>query len=215
MTEMSAASASEFGRNYAEEQLRRSIHPVRRFVKSFYLRNILGDVRGPTIDFGCGAGQLLERLPPGSMGLEVNPYLIKRLLSAGLTVHQAQGDLSDFELGGLPPVHFRTLVIAHVLEHLPDPVAALETLLAACRRLDIGRVVLVVPGARGFASDRTHKTFIDRGYIEKHNLQNAEGFVCNGISYFPGPWEWLGRCFAFHEMKIVFDRSTKQSETDA
>jgi SAM-dependent methyltransferase len=208
MTDTSLEAVGEFDRHYAAEQLRRSRHPLRRFVKGFYLRNILRDVRGPAIDFGCGAGQLLEQLPPGSMGLELNSYLIEELRQAGLTVHQARAEMSDFELTHFAAGRFRTLIIAHVLEHLADPAAALRVLLAACRRLGIVRVVVVVPGAKGFASDRTHKTFIDHAYIEGHLPQNSEGFVRSSPSYFPGPWEWIGRHFVFNEMKLVFDRAT-------
>jgi SAM-dependent methyltransferase len=206
MTHIAHPPTVQFDREYAAEQLRRSHHPLRRFVKGFYLRHILHDVLGPSIDFGCGAGQLLKCLPAGSVGLEVNPHLIDALRSAGLTVHQAQAVIEDFELKSFTSGSFRTLVIAHVLEHLPDPVAALRVLLAACRRLGIERVIVVVPGAKGYASDRTHKTFIDRTYLESRMPPTCEGFVRSSLSYFPGPWEWVGRHFIFHEMKVVFDR---------
>lgn len=206
MTPPSPLSDLEFGRTYAAEQLRRSRNPIRRFVKGFYLRQILRDVGvGPCIDFGCGAGQLLERLPPGSVGLEVNPYLIESLRSAGQTVHQAQADMVDFELASFSEGIFRSLVIAHVLEHLPDPIAALKILLTACRRLGIARVVVVVPGAKGFVSDHTHKTFIDRTYLESRMPPHCSGFNLSSLTYFPGPWEWVGRYFVFHDMKLVFD----------
>ena len=67
----------EFGSAYAVEQLRRSRHPLRRLIKKFYLDRVLRELRGPTIDFGCGAGQLLARLPADSVGLEVNPPLVQ------------------------------------------------------------------------------------------------------------------------------------------
>lgn len=201
----------EFDRRYSTEQLRRSRHPLRRFVKGFYLRHILHDVlHGPCIDFGCGAGQLLARLPSGSVELEVNPHLIESLASAGLMARQARGEMRDFELSGFDPGSFRTLVIAHVLEHIPDPVAALLALLAACRRIGIERVGVIVPGAKGHAADDTHKTFIDRAYLESSVPQSAEGFIRSHVSYFPGPWEWVGRYFVFHEMKVVFDCATEQ-----
>ena len=206
MTDLPTSPASEFDRQYAVEQLRRSRHPLRRFIKGFYLRNVLRHVRGPSIDFGCGAGQLLELLPPGSVGMEVNPHLIAQLRGVGLTVHEARADLRDFELIGFAPGVFRTLVIAHVLEHLVDPIEALRLLLVACRRIGIERVVLVVPGARGYASDRTHKTFIDRAFLEDRMPKVSDGFARSSLTYFPFPWEWMGRHFIYQEMKVVFDR---------
>lgn len=206
MSQNANSPVLEFDRHYAAEQLRRSNHPLRRFVKGFYLRNMLRDVRGPCIDFGCGAGQLLARLPSGSVGLEVNPHLIESLRGRGLDVRQAHAEMRDFELIGLPAGTFRTLVIAHVLEHLPDPAAALQVLLASCRRLGIERVIVVVPGAKGYASDHTHKTFITRRWLDDNTPQQQSGFVRSRVEYFPGPWAWVGRHFIFHEMKVVFDR---------
>lgn len=206
MNEDVVSSAAEFDRHYAAEQVRRSRHPFRRIVKGFYLREVLRDVVGPSIDFGCGAGQLLERLPAGSVGLEVNVFLIEALRARGLKVHQATAEMRDFLLQGVAAGSFRTLVIAHVLEHLPDPAAALHLLLASCRRLGIVRVIVVVPGAKGFASDQTHKTFIDASWVHSHLSSNVEGFQRSAPTYFPGSWAWIGRYFVFHEMKLVFDR---------
>ena len=93
-----------------------------------------------------------------------------------------------------------------MLEHLPDPAAALLTLLAACRRLEIERVIVIVPGIKGFAADRTHKTFVDSTYLETRIPRISSGYTRNRPSYFPGPWASLGRMFMFHEMKVVFDR---------
>jgi len=198
------SSTADFGRDYAYEQLRRSRHPLRRLVKSLYLRNILRDIDGPTIDFGCGAGQLLARLPRGSVGIELNPHLIRALTEAGLDVRAARGDISDFDLASLEVGGYSNLVIAHVLEHLDDPLSALSRLLIACRRLGITRVVVVVPGAKGYRFDPTHKTFIDRQWLVRHPLPSSLGFVMRGPTYFPGP-EAVGRYFVFHEMKIVFE----------
>jgi len=203
---MSSPAAQEFGQEYATEQLRRSRHPLRRLLKGFYLRHLLSNVHGPCIDFGCGAGQLLARLPPGSVGLEVNPHLLHALRAAGMQVREARADIHDFKLTGFPRDTYRTLVIAHVLEHLPDPAAALRILLAACRKLGVGRVIVVVPGAKGYAADRTHKTLIDRAWLEAQVPVQDEGFVRRPPTYFPGRWEWIGRYFVFHEMHVVFDR---------
>lgn len=198
-----------FDRLYAEEQIRRSRHPLRRLVKGFYLRETLREVQGSTVDFGCGAGQLLARLPKDSLGLEVNPHLIAALRSQGLTVQQSQGTMVDFELRNLPSGRFRSLVIAHVLEHLPDPAVALSVLLASCRRIGIQRVVVIVPGAKGFASDPTHKTFIDAAWVKSNFPDRLEGFCFSPPTYFPGPWAWVGHYFVFHEMKLVFDQRTR------
>jgi len=199
-------SSGEFDSEYAKEQIRRSQQPLRRFIKGFYLKNMLRQIDGPTIDFGCGAGQLLKRLPKGSEGLEVNPFLITELQKSGLTVHRANANLEDFELLPFRDNFFRTLIIAHVLEHLPDPSAALKVLFAACQRIGVRRVVIVVPGAKGFKSDHTHKTFINHAYVTENIPSKCSGFNRSNLSYFPGPWEFIGEYYVFHEMMVVYDR---------
>lgn len=191
---------------YAAEQLRRSQHPIRRLVRSLYLRNQLRYLSGPTIDFGCGAGQLLARLPPHSVGIEANPDLVAWVAQQGHQVHRSQGDYGDFDLLDLPAGRFRSLVVAHVLEHLEDPARALWALLQGCQRLGVTRVLMVVPGARCMPADATHRTLIDRAWLAAHPVPPELGFVVTRVRFFPGPG-WLGSLFAFHEMLVTFDRA--------
>ena len=196
-----------FDEHYASEQQRRSRNRLRRFVKNFYLQHVLADVKGASIDFGCGAGQMLRLLPAGSVGFELNPVLVDALTREGLVVHRNSGTMQDFDLA---PLHgnFGTLVISHVLEHLNDPASALQRLMTACSRLGVQRIIAVVPGLKGYRSDATHNTFIDRRYAESHFRDLDKEFALSGINYFPGNWEWLGPLYVFHEMKLVFDRRT-------
>ena len=195
-----------FDEAYAEEQLRRSRHPLRRLVKGFYLRNILREVSGPAIDFGCGAGQLLERLPTGSVGLEVNPALVRTLQARRLNAVQYDAAADNLALSGLQPGRYSTFVMAHVLEHFDDAAGALRALLRACRRLDVERFVLVVPGWKGYQSDATHKTFVDFGYLRREGLLACEGYALKTARHFPLDVESLGRHFVFHELTAVLQR---------
>jgi len=201
-------AAASFGDEYAAEQIRRSQHPVRRFVKGFYLRSVLDHVRGPTIDYGCGAGQLLSRLPAGSTGLEVNPSLVRALTARGLSVRDWPATDAGFDLHGLDEGGFRSLVISHVLEHLPDPNTALRRLLTACSRIGVTRVVVIVPGAKGYASDATHRCFIDGAFVQHQGWQSLAGFDLTAQRFFPLPWESGGQLYIYNEMQLVFDRGS-------
>ena len=200
------SDSTEFDKNYAEEQLRRSRHPLRRLIRNFYIKNILRDIIGPTIDFGCGAGQLLAGLPINSVGLEINPYLVSELSKLGLKA--ALYDPSDdlFQLRKFPERHFETLVLSHVLEHFSDPTHILRSLCLACERLGVQRIIVVVPGAKGFRSDSTHKTFINQHYFEEQRLLSCGDYAITKINYFPIDVKIIGDFFAFHELKIVYDR---------
>ncbi|OYV00267.1 MAG: hypothetical protein CFE45_09785 [Burkholderiales bacterium PBB5] len=206
MIDKLAPETPAFDAGYADEQLRRSRHPLRRLVKGFYLRSVLAHVNGPTIDYGCGAGQLLALLPPGSVGLELNPHLVAAHRRAGLDVRQWQANDEGFDLPGLSPGQFKCLVISHVLEHLPDPTAALQRLLRACARLGVQRLIAVVPGAKGYASDATHRTFIDARYVATQAWHQLGAYRLSASRFFPLPWEGGGELYIYNEMQLVFDR---------
>lgn len=205
MNQGASAESNGFGKGYADEQIRRSQHPLRRFIKGFYLRSVLAAVHGPTIDYGCGAGQLLALLPAGSVGLEVNPHLIASLTEAGLPVRQWQANAQGFDLAGLDGAGYRCLVISHVLEHLDDPTAALTRLLQACRRVGVTRLIAIVPGGKGFASDATHRTFIDTAYVVSQGWQHLAGYALVSQRHFPLPWQGGGALFVYNELQLVFD----------
>jgi SAM-dependent methyltransferase len=197
---------AEFDRNYAAEQLRRSRHPLRKLVKSLYLNNILNEVSGPTIDFGCGAGQLLTRLPAGSVGLEINPYLVAELRRIGLNVLRYDPDADQFLLRDFPTGHYKTMVIAHVIEHFPDSAQTVRKIWRSCERLGILKIIVIVPGAKGYRADKTHKTFVNQRYLEDQGLLNCEGYAVTKTRYFPINAERFGEVFTYQEFKIVYER---------
>lgn len=197
---------SEFSREYAAEQIRRSRHPFRRLIKEFYIRNLLKEIAGPSIDFACGAGQLLARLPAGSIGVEVNACLIEYLTLRGLNVIRYNTDLDQFSLSMFQKGQFSTFIMAHLLEHFADAAQVLRTLLNSCRRIGIQQIILVLPGWKGYLSDRTHKTFVDARYLQANGLWCCEGYRQKASRYFPFNREAVGRYFIYHELVIVYDR---------
>lgn len=198
-------SQAEYDPAYAERQLKRSQNPLRRLVKGLYLRNLLKDIVGPTVDFGCGAGQLLERLPDGSIGLEVNETLVSSLQKKGLDarIYNPENDRLLFK--DLPEGQFTTLVMSHVLEHFDDAADGLGRVLDSSQRLGIKRVIIVVPGKKGYSFDDTHRTFVDRTYLEQTNIMKHAGFMASSFTHFPINQEFIGTYFTFHELKVIFD----------
>lgn len=195
---------SDYGLDYAQRQLARSQHPLRKLVKGFYLRNLLADVDGPAIDFGCGAGQVLELLPEGSVGLEANSHLVNALTKRGLNAQLYQPEVDQLSFRELPSGHFKTLIMSHVLEHFEAAAQGLKTIFDSCNRLGIKRVIIVVPGQKGYSFDDTHRTFIDRAFIEQSLLTHYKNFTADSFSYFPINIAKIGDHFTFHELKIVF-----------
>ena len=89
------------------------------------VRNLVAAHAGPgmVLDAGCGTGLNLRYLPPGSTGLDINPRNIavarERLPDHVIT-------LGDIEAMPFDDASFGTVVCTEVLEHLPDPRAALR-----------------------------------------------------------------------------------------
>lgn len=194
---------TSYDARYTRYQLQRST--LRKRVRRVYLQSALEQLRGPTVDFGCGVGELLERLPPGSVGLEINPVSVEHCRARGLDARLYDGYADDWGLGVLAPDQgLQSLVISHVLEHLDEPMRILSALLRSCRRLGISRVLVIVPGARGFRSDATHRTFVDLPMLSAPDVVAGTGFRRASSRYFPGNLRALGAVFPHHELQVLF-----------
>lgn len=200
-------AVSEYDEVYATRQLNRSRNPLRRLVKGFYLRDLLKDVVGPTIDFGCGAGQLLARLPEKSIGLEVNAALVKHLRAEGKNVQLYIPERDKLSFSDLMPNLYQTFVMSHVLEHFEDAADGLRQILRACDRLGVKRLIVIVPGWKGYAFDETHRSFVNPDYLKKHSLLKCGDYSVAKMCYFPINVERIGSVFTFHELKVVYDKS--------
>lgn len=194
-----------FDRIYAMEQIDRSRSPLRKFIKSFYIKDILRHVKGPTIDFGCGAGQLLQKLPAGSVGLEVNPSLINYLKNNGLNVEKYDPSLDKFNLLQLVGGKYKTFVISHVLEHFQDPILILESLLPALNRLGVTRLIINVPCHKGYLSDSTHQTYVDLNYVKATTVFEDNKFNLTKAYYFPVDNTSLGDFFIYNQLDLIYD----------
>lgn len=195
---------------YAEEytayQLERN--SFRRWVRNnLYFKNILRFVSGPTIDFGCGIGELLELLPTNSVGLEINDSAVRYCQSRGLDVRLYSPEADDYELYGLEPGRYQTLVMAHVLEHLTDSHDVIRKLLTTGHRLGLKRLIFIVPGVKGFQHDATHQTFLDPAYFKTHSLQTTNGYRIIRQAYFPINSKWFSGLFTHNELVTVYERT--------
>ena len=89
-----------------------------------YLGEVLTKSRGRLLDIGCGFGEMLEDLRLRGCdvyGLELNPLAVKICRAKGLNV----------SCGTLEEIHFTdeffdTVILWHVIEHLPSPKSTLK-----------------------------------------------------------------------------------------
>ena len=101
-------------------------------------------VGGPVLEVGANTGMLMEMLIRRGLadmqGLEPNPACVQEARRRGLDVQEGW-----FLPEQTPAGPFRMIVMSHVLEHIPDPRAALD--LAASRLSPGGRLMIFVPNA--------------------------------------------------------------------
>jgi SAM-dependent methyltransferase len=133
------------------------------------------------LDVGCGIGDLL-RFRPGTVGVDVNPQTVAACRAAGLNATTMEPDRLPFGDGS-----FDGAVLDNVLEHLADP----YPLLAEIARLlqPTGRLLVGVPGRKGYAADPDHKIHYDAERMR--STVEAAGFRRVSAFNMPLPSEWL------------------------
>ena len=118
-------------------------------IRQVYLRKASSSVNGPTLDFVCGIGELLTRLPSRSMGLEFNRATISYCDTQGLDVVFYDGFEDDWCLfRSRNERKFESMVISHVSEHLEEPEKILLKLLISSKSYDLKTVLLLFRESR-------------------------------------------------------------------
>lgn len=195
-----------YGEAYANYQHNRGW--LRKFVRGFYLNAAAKQLVGRTLDMGCGLGDLLAILPQGSLGLEYNKIAVERCTANGLAAEWYDSFGDDWCLSSIgKEARFESMVISHVLEHLDKPAETLRKLLASAARLGLRRVLVIVPGAAGFKSDKTHRTFVDRKLLADPMLVDGLPFSLSRHRYFPFNCRILGNWITHHELHVLYERT--------
>ena len=110
-------------------------------------------LRGHALDIGCGIGDMLMHRG-NTVGVDINPNTVAYCNARGATAVLMQPDQLPFAAAA-----FDSVLMDNVLEHIAEP----ERLLGEVHRVlrPEGRLLVGVPGARGWASDPDHKVFYD------------------------------------------------------
>jgi len=148
---------------------------------------------GNVLEVGCGIGRNLNFLGSRAVGVDHNSMSIKVCRERGFIAYTPD------EFLALPDIAnrmFDTLLFSHVIEHLTfaDARALLNTYV---KHLSPGgKLIMICPQKRGFASDSTHVTYFDLETL----AQLAASIHCSELSRksFPFP-AVFGRWFTYNE----------------
>lgn len=152
---------------------------------------------GVTLDVGCGVGRNLASLPTGSVGVDHNISSVAAARSHGLTAMT----VTEWQSVAHERAEtFDSLLIAHVIEHVArdEATALVMQYLPALR--PGGKVLMICPQERGYASDPTHVSWTTE--TDLVNVAYACGLVPGRWRSFPLP-RWAGRWFTYNEFTLL------------
>ena len=152
---------------------------------------------GFVLDVGCGLGRTLAFLDGSGVGIDHNPDMVRSCLDRGLIAYTPEAFAeSEYHRKG----RFDAMLALHVLEHLEPGQAdeLMATYLPLVR--PGGRVVLVTPQERGFASDPSHTEFVDGAALV--DLTRRHRLKVDSWRSFPFP-RWAGKSFIYNEFNVV------------
>ena len=154
---------------------------------------------GFVLDIGCGIGRNLLHLGghDAGIGVDINPFSVQvarqRNIQAFTPEEFATSDFSRQQI-------FDSILLSHVAEHMtPDEVAALLAGYLPFLRT-AGRVIVITPQEKGFASDSTHVSFTDFTVLQMIALKS--GLTVTREYSFPLPRSF-GRVFPYNEFVSI------------
>jgi 2-polyprenyl-3-methyl-5-hydroxy-6-metoxy-1,4-benzoquinol methylase len=201
---MTASTEEIYSEDYFNYLHNRS--SLRKKVRTVYLNDISKYCIGKTIDFGCGVGELLKNLPPGSVGFEVNKVVVEYCKKNGLNVKLYIPEEDDYNFKMIQQGQYETFTMNHVLEHLESSSDVIKKIFETCDRLGIIRIVFTVPGHKGYKSDATHQTFINMDYLSNKGILDNRFYQLKMNKYFPVNSESFSKVFTHNELRLVFDK---------
>ena len=172
--------------------------------KRFLYPRICECLPGKVLDFGCGIGDFLS-FRPGTTGVDVNEHNVAYCRSRGFDVSVVNNGV----INALDK-QFDSIVMDNVLEHIPENEVS-QVLEEIKRVLKVGgRLVIGVPGLKGYQSDSDHKVYYTKqGLIQ---LLEKHDYFASDIFPMPLPWNWLGRYLRQYCIYGVFTLALSNQE---
>ncbi len=152
-------------------------------------------LKGRTLDVGCGIGDMLK-FRKNSIGVDINQKNVEYGKSIGLDVVSMEKDILPFGNNT-----FISILLDNVLEHISEPEALLNEMYRVLA--PGGRILVGVPGVKGWNSDVTHTVFYDENSLAK--LFSSKGFSTIETFYsFFFKSDWLSKIIRQYCVYMLF-----------
>ena len=179
---------------YKEYLKRRS--KLALFYRNFYLypkleRNLIY----PCIDIGSGIGDFLKFSQKTVFGVDINNYLVDQCQKEGLKVELISNNKIPSDDNA-----YNAAILDNVLEHISDPKPTLQETYRILK--PNAKIIIGVPGIKGYASDSDHKIYYDDQNIIP--LLNRHSFSFEKKIIMPLPLEFLTNILKIYCTYYVF-----------
>lgn len=152
--------SSTLDKAYTERLIRKQTAWWKRLidVQAPYRWNLRRIKPGFTLEIGCGIGRNLLHLNAHGVGIDHSSHSVKIARQRGCQAFTPE----EFSSSSYSrPASFDSLLLAHVAEHMKasEVTSLLRTYLHYLK--PSGKIIVITPQERGFASDATHVEFVD------------------------------------------------------
>ena len=163
-----------------------------RLLRRFFLLPVTRFFSGRVLDIGAGIGEVLD-LYPNAFGIDPNSECAGFCASRGHQCLNADAYHLPFRDNA-----FDGVLLNNVLEHLTAPDQAFSEITRVLR--DSGRLMIELPGKKGFFYDKTHVRFWrDKDivpFLEQRNFRMIR------VYYFPVPFEYAGNILTHNKLRV-------------
>ncbi|MFN3235531.1 MAG: class I SAM-dependent methyltransferase [Pseudomonadales bacterium] len=159
-----------------------------------HIRRVLN---APGLEVGCGIGRVLGFAANDILGVDHNAHSIEICRNRGL--HAMTSD--EFFADKSSHIdRYQTLIFSHVLEHMTATQAKELVSMYMPFVKPGGKLVLICPQEKGYASDETHIEFLDEASLV--GIAEAAGFKCQSRYSYPFP-RAFGKWFIYNESVVI------------
>ena len=199
-------SASTAEKAYTERLIRKQMVWWKRFidVQAPYRWNLRRIEPGFTLEIGCGIGRNLLHLKGNGVGVDHSLHSLEIARARGCRAFTPE----EFKRSEYSqPETFDSLLLAHVAEHMTaaEASALLREYLPQLKAT--GKIIIITPQERGFASDATHVEFVDWQNIR--TILQPLGFAPVQEYSFPFP-RFFGTLFIYNEFISISQRTHRR-----